>query len=52
MAEKLLKEGHPDSELILDRQEALKEKWKDLVSISELRKEKLAAAKEIQTFHR
>lgn len=52
LAKKLLKERHPDSELISTRQEAVKQNWEDLTSVAKEREEKLAGAHEIQKFNR
>ena len=52
LARKLLAEGHPDSELIRSRQEALNESWADLRTLANHREERLAGAHEIQRFNR
>lgn len=52
LAKKLLRENHPDSELIEVRQEAVKQNWEDLTSVAKEREEKLAGAHEIQKFNR
>ena len=52
LAKKLLREQHPDSELIEARQEAVKQNWEDLTSLAKEREEKLAGAHEIQKFNR
>lgn len=49
---KLLGEGHPDSDLIESRQEAVCQSWSELTSVSKKREEKLAGAHEIQKFNR
>lgn len=52
MAERLLAEHHPDSELIHGRQEAVNEGWSDLRTLAKYREEKLAGAFEIQKYNR
>lgn len=52
LAKKLLREGHPDSELIEGRQESAEQKWEDLTYLAKDREEKLAGAHEIQKFNR
>ena len=52
LAKKLLREKHPDSELIESRQEAVKQNWDELTSVAKEREEKLAGAHEIQKFNR
>ena len=52
LAEKLLKERHPDSELIHSRQESLNQSWRDLTTIAKYREQRLAGAHEIQRFNR
>ena len=52
LAKKLLKERHPDSELISSRQESVKQNWEDLTAVAKDREEKLAGAHEIQKFNR
>ena len=52
LAKKLLMEGHPESELIESRQEAVEQNWEDLTTLANEREEKLAGAHEIQKFNR
>ena len=52
MAEKLLNEQHPDSDLIQSRQEAVNQGWSDLRALAKHRDEKLAGAYEIQKYNR
>ena len=52
LAGKLLGEGHPDSELIMSRQEAVKQNWEELTSAAREREERLAGAHEIQKLYR
>lgn len=52
LAKKLLRERHPDSELIEARQEAVEQNWEELTSVAKEREEKLAGAHEIQKFNR
>ena len=52
LAKKLLREGHPDSELIESRQESVEQNWEDLTSLAKEREEKLSGAHEIQKFNR
>eukprot|EP00731_Ephydatia_muelleri_P023860 Em0016g131a len=52
LAEQLVEENHPDTELIRTRQEALNQAWKDLRGLAQLRHEKLMGAHEIQKFNR
>ena len=52
LAKKLLIEGHPDSELIQKRQEAVNDSWAELKILARHREERLAGAHEIQKFNR
>ena len=52
LAEKLLRERHPDTELIRSRQEALNLSWGNLTTIARYREQRLAGAHEIQKFNR
>lgn len=52
LAKKLVREGHPDSELIESRQEAVEQNWDDLTTLASEREEKLVGAHEIQKFNR
>ena len=52
LAEQLLKERHPDVDVIHGRQEALRGAWHELSSLAHLREERLVGAHEIQHFHR
>ena len=52
LAGKLQKEGHPDSEFIRSRQEAVSQSWEDLTTIAKYREQRLAGAHEIQKFNR
>jgi len=51
-AQKLLRERHPDSDMIESRQEAVRQSWAELQMLAQRREEKLAGAHEIQKFNR
>ena len=51
-ARKLLRERHPDSDMIESRQEAVRQNWAELQMLAQRREEKLAGAHEIQKFNR
>ena len=51
-ANKLLREGHPDLNLIEPRHEAVCHRWLELTSVSKRREGKLAGAHEIQKFNK
>ena len=52
LAKKLLKERHPDTELIQGRLEAVNQSWADLRTLAKHREERLAGAHEIQKYNR
>lgn len=52
MAEKLLLEGHPERDTIVNRKEELNNAWSRLKQSSQMRQEKLFGAHEIQRFNR
>lgn len=52
LAEKLLMEGHPERETIVNRKEELNNAWQRLKQMALMRQEKLFGAHEIQRFNR
>lgn len=52
LADRLVKEGHPEEETINRRKEELKESWQKLRALALNRQEKLFGAHEIQRFNR
>ncbi|XP_017774793.1 PREDICTED: spectrin alpha chain isoform X2 [Nicrophorus vespilloides] len=52
LAEKLLHDGHPDRDTIVNRKEELNEAWQKLKQMALMRQDKLYGAHEIQRFNR